>query len=178
MIIPRFQSMLLLQRLRLRLNRRTSSSSVLKVCRGLVVPRTCWNSSLVRAAVFSDKYLSRSNRAPNDKKVNHFSSDFNSFIVDTECRIRKGVSGIHLMYHKSGKPTGQAFIELEDEEDVNKALEMHRQYLGPRYVEGRSSHFTKYIWKHKNLSSTNNSKLYKCIFLLPTVFKITSAASG
>ncbi|KAF7687453.1 G-rich sequence factor 1 [Silurus meridionalis] len=53
----------------------------------------------------------------------------------SECRIRNGVSGIHLMYHKNGKPTGQAFIELEDEEDVGKALEMHRQYLGPRYVE-------------------------------------------
>ncbi|XP_060738655.1 G-rich sequence factor 1 [Tachysurus vachellii] len=53
----------------------------------------------------------------------------------SECRIRKGVNGIHLMYHKNGKPNGQAFIELEDEEDVNKALEMHRQYLGPRYVE-------------------------------------------
>ncbi|XP_053510239.1 G-rich sequence factor 1 [Ictalurus furcatus] len=53
----------------------------------------------------------------------------------SECRIHKGVNGIHLMYHKNGKPTGQAFIELEDEEDVNKALEMHRQYLGPRYVE-------------------------------------------
>ncbi|KAI5088356.1 G-rich sequence factor 1 isoform X1 [Silurus meridionalis] len=57
----------------------------------------------------------------------------------SECRIRNGVSGIHLMYHKNGKPTGQAFIELEDEEDVGKALEMHRQYLGPRYVEGRDA---------------------------------------
>ncbi|KAG7318313.1 hypothetical protein KOW79_018068 [Hemibagrus wyckioides] len=53
----------------------------------------------------------------------------------SECRIHKGVNGIHLMYHKNGKPTGQAFIELEHEEDVSKALEMHRQYLGPRYVE-------------------------------------------
>ncbi|KAK3514393.1 hypothetical protein QTP70_017605 [Hemibagrus guttatus] len=55
----------------------------------------------------------------------------------SECRIYKGVNGIHLMYHKNGKPSGQAFIELEHEEDVSKALEMHRQYLGPRYVEGR-----------------------------------------
>lgn len=49
------------------------------------------------------------------------------------------------MYHKNGKPTGQAFIELEDEEDVNRALEMHRQYLGPRYVEGRWSKFKMYL---------------------------------
>lgn len=49
------------------------------------------------------------------------------------------------MYHKNGKPTGQAFIELEAEEDVSKALEMHRQYLGPRYVEGRCSKFKMYL---------------------------------
>ncbi|TSN86080.1 G-rich sequence factor 1 [Bagarius yarrelli] len=51
----------------------------------------------------------------------------------SECRIPKGVNGIHLMYHKNGKPTGQAFVELEDEEDLYKALEKHRQYLGPLY---------------------------------------------
>ncbi|KAL7836551.1 hypothetical protein AOLI_G00278350 [Acnodon oligacanthus] len=52
----------------------------------------------------------------------------------SECQIRGGVNGIHLM-HKHGKPNGEAFIELEHEKDVSKALEMHRQYLGPRYIE-------------------------------------------
>ncbi|XP_062873606.1 G-rich sequence factor 1 [Trichomycterus rosablanca] len=53
----------------------------------------------------------------------------------SECRIRGGANGIHLMHHRNGKPNGQAFVEMEHEEDVSKALEMHRQYLGPRYVE-------------------------------------------
>lgn len=53
----------------------------------------------------------------------------------SECRIRDGVKGIHLTVDKLGRPSGQAFIELEHEEDVSKALEKHRQYLGPRYVE-------------------------------------------
>ncbi|KAG7481352.1 hypothetical protein MATL_G00065770 [Megalops atlanticus] len=53
----------------------------------------------------------------------------------SECRIRDGVNGIHLTLTRTGKPNGQAFIELEHEEDVHKALEKHRQYLGPRYVE-------------------------------------------
>ncbi|XP_017550983.1 G-rich sequence factor 1 [Pygocentrus nattereri] len=52
----------------------------------------------------------------------------------SECQIRGGVNGIHLM-HKNGKPNGEAFIELEHEKDISKALEMHRQYLGPRYIE-------------------------------------------
>lgn len=56
-----------------------------------------------------------------------------------ECRIRDGVKGIHMIVNRMGRPSGRAFIEMEHEEDVNKALEKHRQYLGPRYVEGLSS---------------------------------------
>lgn len=53
----------------------------------------------------------------------------------SECRIRNGVQGIHLTVDRLGRPTGRAFIEMEHEVDVSKALEKHRQYLGPRYVE-------------------------------------------
>ncbi|XP_071403356.1 G-rich sequence factor 1 [Centroberyx affinis] len=53
----------------------------------------------------------------------------------SECRIRDGVKGIHMTLNHQGMPTGRAFIEMEHEEDVSKALEKHRQYLGPRYVE-------------------------------------------
>ncbi|KAJ8380503.1 hypothetical protein SKAU_G00012810 [Synaphobranchus kaupii] len=53
----------------------------------------------------------------------------------SECRIRDGVNGIHLTLNRQGKPNGEGFIELEQEEDVLKALEKHRQYLGSRYVE-------------------------------------------
>lgn len=57
-----------------------------------------------------------------------------------ECRIRDGVKGIHLTVDKLGRPSGRAFIEMEHEADVGKALEKHRQYLGPRYVEGSSAY--------------------------------------
>nr|XP_019960357.1 PREDICTED: G-rich sequence factor 1-like [Paralichthys olivaceus] len=53
----------------------------------------------------------------------------------SECRIRDGLKGIHLPVNRLGRSSGRAFIELEHEEDVNKALEKHRQYLGPRYIE-------------------------------------------
>ncbi|XP_035513756.1 G-rich sequence factor 1 [Morone saxatilis] len=53
----------------------------------------------------------------------------------SECRIRDGVKGIHLVVDKTGRPPGQAFIELEHKEDVNNALEKHGQFMGPRYVE-------------------------------------------
>lgn len=53
----------------------------------------------------------------------------------SDCRIRDGVKGIHLTADKQGRSMGLAYIEVEHEEDVSKALEKHRQYLGPRYVE-------------------------------------------
>ncbi|XP_077376791.1 G-rich sequence factor 1 [Festucalex cinctus] len=53
----------------------------------------------------------------------------------SECQIRDGVSGVHLTVDHQGRPSGRAFVELEHEEDVSKALEKHRQYLGPRYLE-------------------------------------------
>lgn len=53
----------------------------------------------------------------------------------SECRIRDGEKGIHFIETRSGRPSGLAFIEMEHEEDIRKALEKHRQYLGPRYVE-------------------------------------------
>ncbi|KAI7812926.1 G-rich sequence factor 1 [Triplophysa rosa] len=61
------------------------------------------------------------------------SEDIMSFFSD--CRIRGGVQGIHIIHNRNGRPTGQAFIELEHEEDVGKALDQHKQYLGQRYIE-------------------------------------------
>ncbi|KAI4821240.1 hypothetical protein KUCAC02_029182 [Chaenocephalus aceratus] len=53
----------------------------------------------------------------------------------SECRILDGEKGIHLALDRNGRPSGEAFIQVEHEDDVRKALEKHRQYLGPRYVE-------------------------------------------
>ncbi|KAM4578331.1 G-rich sequence factor 1 [Fundulus diaphanus] len=53
----------------------------------------------------------------------------------SDCRIRDGEKGIHLTLNRLGKPSGRAFVEMEHEDDIRKAVEKHRQYLGPRYVE-------------------------------------------
>ncbi|RXN36223.1 G-rich sequence factor 1 [Labeo rohita] len=52
-----------------------------------------------------------------------------------DCRIRGGVEGIHIIHNRNGRSTGKAFIELEHEEDVCKALDLHKHYLGQRFVE-------------------------------------------
>ena len=37
---------------------------------------------------------------------------------------------------REGRPSGEAYIEMATEEDVEKALKKDRQNMGKRYVEG------------------------------------------
>jgi heterogeneous nuclear ribonucleoprotein F/H len=37
---------------------------------------------------------------------------------------------------REGRPSGEAYIELETEEDMNKALEKDKAHMGKRYIEG------------------------------------------
>lgn len=60
--------------------------------------------------------------------------DFTHILSD--CRIRNGENGIHFLLNRDGKRRGDALIEMESEQDVQKALEKHRMYMGQRYVEG------------------------------------------
>ncbi|XP_038615647.1 G-rich sequence factor 1 [Tachyglossus aculeatus] len=53
----------------------------------------------------------------------------------SDCNIRNGENGIHFLINQDGKRRGDALVEMESEEDVRRALEKHRQYMGQRYVE-------------------------------------------
>ncbi|KFO22792.1 G-rich sequence factor 1 [Fukomys damarensis] len=54
---------------------------------------------------------------------------------DGDCKIRNSEKGIHFLLNRDGKRRGDALIEMESEQDVQKALEKHRLYMGQRYVE-------------------------------------------
>ncbi|NWH58012.1 GRSF1 factor, partial [Geococcyx californianus] len=51
------------------------------------------------------------------------------------CRIRNGENGIHFLLNRDGRRRGDALIELESKEDVQRALEKHLRYMGARYVK-------------------------------------------
>ncbi|XP_072261472.1 G-rich sequence factor 1 [Pyxicephalus adspersus] len=53
----------------------------------------------------------------------------------SECNICNGVDGVHFIFNRDGKPRGDAIIELESVDDLTKALEQHKKYMGQRYVE-------------------------------------------
>lgn len=53
----------------------------------------------------------------------------------SECNICNGIDGVHFIFNRDGKPRGEAVIEFETEDDLTKALEQHKNFMGQRYVE-------------------------------------------
>lgn len=46
--------------------------------------------------------------------------DVQNFLSD--CTIRDGAAGVHFIYTREGRQSGEAFVELESEDDVKMAL--------------------------------------------------------
>ena len=53
-----------------------------------------------------------------------------------DCNILHGKAGIHMTLSREGRPSGEAFIEMCEEEDVEKACKRDRDHMGNRYIEG------------------------------------------
>ncbi|KAJ8675176.1 hypothetical protein QAD02_010962 [Eretmocerus hayati] len=52
-----------------------------------------------------------------------------------DCNILNGKNGIHMTMSKEGRPSGEAYIELEAEQDVQNACKKDRDHIGHRYIE-------------------------------------------
>ena len=61
-----------------------------------------------------------------------------------------GQEGIHMTMTREGRPSGEAYIEMESDEDCEKAVKKDRQHMGKRYVEGEQ------IWTTDDLSQIKN----------------------
>ncbi|XP_012605765.3 heterogeneous nuclear ribonucleoprotein F-like [Microcebus murinus] len=70
--------------------------------------------------------------------------DVQNFLSD--CRIRHGAAGVHFVYTREGRQSGEAFVEFESEEDVKMALKKDRESMGHRYIEVFKSHRTEMHW--------------------------------
>ena len=57
-----------------------------------------------------------------------------NFFSDVSFKDEK--ESVHLTLTREGRPSGEAYIELETEEDMNKALEKDKAHMGKRYIEG------------------------------------------
>jgi len=52
-----------------------------------------------------------------------------------DCEIVGGPNGIYFCLNEKGLPTGEAFIEMESQDDIDKALDKHKEEMGRRYIE-------------------------------------------
>ena len=83
--------------------------------------------------------------------------DVQNFLSD--CTIHDGVAGVHFIYTREGRQSGEAFVELESEDDVKLALKKDRESMGHRYIEVFKSHRTEMDWvlKHSGPNSGDTS---------------------
>lgn len=58
------------------------------------------------------------------------------YICNTGCKILSNGGGIHFTYTREGRPSGEAFVEMESEDDLKVAVKKDRETMGHRYVEG------------------------------------------
>ncbi|XP_033230351.1 heterogeneous nuclear ribonucleoprotein H-like [Belonocnema kinseyi] len=52
-----------------------------------------------------------------------------------DCSISHGKAGIHMTMSREGRPSGEAYIEMDSEEDIEKACKRDRDHMGHRYIE-------------------------------------------
>ncbi|XP_054266493.1 heterogeneous nuclear ribonucleoprotein H-like [Macrosteles quadrilineatus] len=51
------------------------------------------------------------------------------------CNIKGGKLGIQMTMSREGRPSGEAYVEMETEEDVEMACKKDREHMGHRYIE-------------------------------------------
>ncbi|KAH9495430.1 Heteroproteinous nuclear ribonucleoprotein H [Bulinus truncatus] len=66
-----------------------------------------------------------------------------------ECNIKNGEKGIHFTFSREGRPSGEAFVELESEEDATNALAQNNEHIGSRYIEVFKVDKTEMDWMIK-----------------------------
>ena len=54
-----------------------------------------------------------------------------------DCVFQEGGESVHMTLTREGRPSGEAYIELATEEDLEKALLKDKQHMGKRYIEGK-----------------------------------------
>ncbi|XP_066572487.1 heterogeneous nuclear ribonucleoprotein H isoform X1 [Amia ocellicauda] len=68
----------------------------------------------------------------------------------SDCKIANDATSIHFTYTREGRPSGEAFVELETEEDLKIAVKKDRETMGHRYVEVFKSNNVEMDWVLKH----------------------------
>ncbi|XP_035290231.1 heterogeneous nuclear ribonucleoprotein H-like isoform X4 [Anguilla rostrata] len=68
----------------------------------------------------------------------------------SDCKIASNGTSIHFTYTREGRPSGEAFVEMESEDDVKIAVKKDRETMGHRYVEVFKSNNVEMDWVMKH----------------------------
>ncbi|XP_014253054.1 heterogeneous nuclear ribonucleoprotein H2 [Cimex lectularius] len=64
----------------------------------------------------------------------------------SECNIRNGKKGVQMTLSREGRPSGEAYIEMETPEDVELACKKDRDYMAHRYIEVFKANKSEMDW--------------------------------
>jgi heterogeneous nuclear ribonucleoprotein F/H len=64
-------------------------------------------------------------------------------LASGDCNIKDGKLGIQMTMSREGRPSGEAYIEMEGLDDIEIGLKKDKEHMGHRYIEGTaiSCHF-------------------------------------
>ncbi|KAJ8976946.1 hypothetical protein NQ317_010142 [Molorchus minor] len=91
------------------------------------------------------------------------SDDILKFFSD--CKVVGDKFGIHMTTSREGRPSGEAFVELEDIEDLEIALTKDRDHIGNRYIEVFKVNRAEMDWVIKRSGPTYGSNDDGCVRL-------------
>uniref|UniRef100_A0A1E1XSJ6 Putative splicing factor hnrnp-f n=1 Tax=Amblyomma sculptum TaxID=1581419 RepID=A0A1E1XSJ6_AMBSC len=82
-----------------------------------------------------------------------------NFFTSKECHIKGGINGVHMTLSREGRPSGEAYIELESEQDVEIGLQRHNEHIGHRYIEVFKSKRSEMDWVVKRSGAHQQDSL-------------------
>lgn len=63
-------------------------------------------------------------------------STLTDFVRQSNSHFFNKLTGVHLTEVRPGRPSGECFVEVESQEDVEEALKKDKENMGKRYIEG------------------------------------------
>lgn len=82
-----------------------------------------------------------------------------NFFTGKECHIKGGINGVHMTLSREGRPSGEAYIELESEQDMEIGLQRHNEHIGHRYIEVFKSKRSEMDWVVKRSGAHQQDSL-------------------
>ncbi|XP_077521376.1 heterogeneous nuclear ribonucleoprotein F-like isoform X1 [Amblyomma americanum] len=82
-----------------------------------------------------------------------------NFFTSKECHIKGGINGVHMTLSREGRPSGEAYIELESEQDMEIGLQRHNEHIGHRYIEVFKSKRSEMDWVVKRSGAHQQDSL-------------------